>query len=139
MSVCINTFLRRICRSVLSSQRLGFCVLYSPFKATLRRVYKSQCTCDDNRDPFNLLYLRTGDKVFEWEIQRSAHAFYLHPQWYTVNLLFSLKPFHFWTETIILWKICKSWPTEVTKMARWTRYIWQKTRYTLARLNCSIW
>lgn len=43
-SVCINTFLRRICRSVLSPQRLGFYVLYSPFKTTLSRVYKSQCT-----------------------------------------------------------------------------------------------
>lgn len=36
-------------------------------------------------------------------------------------------------------KYLQGWPTEVTKMAQWASSIWQKTRYTLARLHCSSW
>lgn len=49
------------------------------FQSDLKGTLYSPAHCDGNRDPVNLLYLRTGDKVFKWEIERSAHAFiYTH-------------------------------------------------------------
>lgn len=131
----LETELRMYCHPSAWGLRALF-TLQSDLKGSLY----SPAHCDDNRDPVNLLYLRTGDTVFKWEIQRSAHAFIYTHSGNTVQLLSALKPFHFWTETTNhSLKDLQGWPTEVTKMAQWASSIWQKTRYTLARLQCSSW
>lgn len=38
------------------------------FQSDLKGSLYSPAHCDGNKDPVNLLYLRTGDKVFKWEV-----------------------------------------------------------------------
>lgn len=75
MHICIlETELSVYCHSSAS----GLHALFT-FQRDLKGNLYSPAYCDSNRDPVNLLYLRTGDKVFKWEIQRSANAFiYIH-------------------------------------------------------------
>lgn len=117
----------------------ALCDLFT-FQSDLKGSLYSPAHCDGNRDPVSLLYPRTGDNVLKWEIQRSAHAFiYTHSATHFSYYLLSNPSTCGQKQSTILWNICRGWPTEMTKMARWASSIWQKSRDTLARLHCSSW